>query len=392
MTTTVSVIPAQEATRRLLPFSLMLFLGYLSIGLPLAVLPLHVGKDLSFSSTIVGLVMATQFIATLLTRHVAGHMVDTRGAKPVLIMGTLISSAAAMIYGLSVWIPCGPIGGLIFLLLGRAVLGLGESLLITGILAWSIGAVGPPHAGRAMVWVGIAMFSAMGIGGPIGTDIMHVGGFGIVALVAAILPLAACMMAYAMSPIPLHPGRRLSFFTVVKEIWPFGGALALTTVGFGAMFSFLGLDYAERGWEGASYGLTAFGIAYVTARMVFGSLPDRLGGRRVARVTIPLQAIGLVLLWLAQNSWVALLGCFAMGGGYSLTFPALGVEAIRRVPPQNRGGAMGAYVAFSDIGLGMTGPLAGIIAGYVGYPSVFLLGAVASIVAFFCVTSLKGDG
>jgi predicted MFS family arabinose efflux permease len=60
-------------------------------------------------------------------------------------------------------------------------------------------------------------------------------------------------------------------------------------------------------------------------------------------------------------------------------FPALGVEALKRVPPANRGSAMGAFVAFLDIAYGLAGPAAGIVAGRFGYGAVYLLGAVCAL-------------
>lgn len=60
-----------------------------------------------------------------------------------------------------------------------------------------------------------------------------------------------------------------------------------------------------------------------------------------------------------------------------MAFPGFGVEAIKRAPPQTRGLAMGAYVAFLDIALGISTPLAGALAGATDVASVYLAGAVA---------------
>ena len=58
-----------------------------------------------------------------------------------------------------------------------------------------------------------------------------------------------------------------------------------------------------------------------------------------------IEAAGQVLIWSANSSFVALLGTALAGLGFSLVYPALGVEAIRRAPEQSRGLAMGALLS-----------------------------------------------
>ena len=49
------------------------------------------------------------------------------------------------------------------------------------------------------------------------------------------------------------------------------------------------------------------------------------------------------------------------------------MEAVRRAPRESRGLAMGAYTAFLDLSLGVTGPALGLVAGVAGLGSVFLV-------------------
>src|SRR5205814_1025706 len=116
-------------------------------------------------------------------------------------------------------------------------------------------------------------------------------------------------------------------------------------------------------------------------RVVFGHLPDRIGGARVALVCVLIEAAGLALIWLAPGSTLALVGAVLTGFGYSLVYPGFGVEAIRRAPPESRGLAMGAYTAFLDLALGLANPALGLVAGRAGLPSVFLVSALVVLCA-----------
>ncbi len=94
-----------------------------------------------------------------------------------------------------------------------------------------------------------------------------------------------------------------------------------------------------------------------------------------------IEAAGQLLIWQADHVLMAYAGAALTGFGFSLAFPGFGVEAVRRSLPQSRGAAMGAFVAFLDISLGITGPAAGAIASTAGVSAVYLAGAAAVALA-----------
>ena len=91
---------------------------------------------------------------------------------------------------------------------------------------------------------------------------------------------------------------------------------------------------------------------------------------------------------------MAYAGAAFTGFGYSLCFPGFGVEAVLRAPPQSRGAAMGAFMAFADMALGITGPAAGAIASAAGVNAVYLAGAggvlLSTLVAGYLLANKPG--
>src|SRR6202012_3812534 len=115
-------------------------------------------------------------------------------------------------------------------------------------------------------------------------------------------------------------------------------------------------------------------------RVMLGSLPDRMSGYRVAFWSLIVEALGLVMIYGAHYEIVAFAGALVSGFGCGLVFPALGVEALKRVLPANRGSAMGEFVAFLDIAYGVSGPIAGVIATHLGYAAVYLFGGACALI------------
>jgi MFS family permease len=377
--------PQRGVLLRIAPFVLVIFFAYLTVGMPLAAIPLQVHDVLGFGNLTVGIAVGTQSLATLLTRQFAGVLCDRRGAKFGMLLGAGGSILAGAVYLVSTLSGSAPYVSLGVLLIARLISGLAESLVMTASLAGAISLVGAQNTGKVMVWVGIGMYAAIAFGSPIGVRLMaHQGaaeGFAAVAVGIVVCSMLATAIAAFIKNVARHEGDRLPFKSVIGRVAPFGTGLALATVAFGAIGTFAALDFQSKGWSGAGFALTGFGVAYVFTRIVFGGWPDRFGGARVATWSLLIECAGQVMLWLAPAPAIALLGAILTGAGFSLVFPSFGIEAVKRVPPASRGAALGAYVAFFDIGFGLAGPITGIIAGALGYPSVFAAGAVGAAAA-----------
>ncbi|NHZ64720.1 arabinose transporter [Massilia genomosp. 1] len=370
----------------LLPITLTVFVGFLTLGLALPVLPLHLQSALKMSPLVIGTVIASQFAAALLTRAWAGSMVDTRGAKRAVVIGLALGACSGLAYLASLGAPAG-YAALAVLIGARLLLGCAESLVVTGALGWGVGLAGPSKAGKVMAWVGIAIYGAYAAGAPLGVFVYGRFGFAGIALASVIIALLAlAIVARVPALAPSHKAR-VPFYKVLRAVWLPGLGLALSSMGFCAITAFVALLFSSRGWGDAALAFTSFGVAFIGARLLFGHLPDTLGGARVALVCVLIEAAGQLLMWSAPTALLACLGAAVTGFGYSLAFPGFGVEAVRRAPPQSRASAMGAYVAFLDISLAVCGPLAGLLAMRWDVGSVYLAGAL--VVASSALVALR---
>jgi MFS family permease len=356
-----------------------LFCGYLAVGLPLPVIPLFVHDKLGFSNLIVGLVIGVQFLATVLTRGYAGRLTDQHGGKRSALQGAAVCALGGMLYLVAAMPGFAPAMSLAIVVVGRLVAGFGESQLVTGCVSWSVASVGPQRSGLSMSWTGIAMFAALAIGAPVGMALYQAYGLEMAMVACIAAPLIAAVIAFRERPYASPAGPRLPFYRVIGQIWREGLGLMLQGVGLSGLTAFASLYFAAQRWDHAGLVMTAFGVGFIFVRVVLGSLPDRMSGYRIALWSLVVEAIGQAMLWGAPDEIVALAGALVTGLGCALVFPALGVEALKRTPPANRGSAMGAFVAFLDIAYGLAGPAAGVIAGQFGYAAVYLFGAACAL-------------
>lgn len=366
-------------TLQVVSIVLFTFIGYLNIGIPLAVLPGYVHNHLGYGTVIAGLVISVQYLATLLSRPYASRYIDTRGSKRAVMIGLAGCGLSGVFMLVSTWLTSMPAWSLASLLIGRLVLGSAESLVGSGSIGWGIGRVGAQNTAKVISWNGIASYGAIAIGAPLG--VVMVGHLGVWSLGVSIMLLGALgvLLAWPKLAAPIVSGVRLPFLHVLGRVLPHGTGLALGSIGFGTIATFITLYYATNHWENAALCLSLFGASFISARLLFGNLINRIGGFRVAIACLGVETLGLLLLWLAPNPELALAGAALSGFGFSLVFPALGVEAVNLVPASSRGAAVGAYSLFIDLSLGITGPLVGAVAAGFGFASIFLFAALAAL-------------
>lgn len=204
------------------------FASYLTIGLPLAVLPGYVHDVMGFSAFWAGLVISLQYFATLLSRPHAGRYADLLGPKKIVVFGLCGCFLSGLGYLLAGTTSGWPMVSLLLLCLGRVILGIGQSFAGTGSTLWGVGVVGSIHIGRVISWNGIVTYGAMAIGAPLGVLCYAWGGLQGLALTIMAVALLAIMLALPRPAVKASKGKPM----------PFRGARARLVVRYGAGVGF----------------------------------------------------------------------------------------------------------------------------------------------------------
>jgi predicted MFS family arabinose efflux permease len=313
-----------------------------------------------------------------------------------VVVGLLAAAASGLLYLLSFGFSGTPLTSVAILLLGRALLGGAESFVITAAVSWGLALVDSRSTGKVIAWVGSAMFAAFAIGAPAGAAIYAAHGFAAIALGTTAAPLVTLLLVAPLPTVAPVPRARFSFAKVVHAVWVPGLGSALGSVGFGAVTTFVVLLFAHRGWANGWLAYTAYAVAFIVARIFFSHVADAVGGAKVAMVCALIEALGQALIWLAVRPEMALAGAALTGFGFSLVYPGFGVEAVRRVPAQSRGLAMGAYTAFLDLAQGLASPTLGLIATGTCLNVLFLASAItvlcAALVAWWLMAHPATEG
>jgi MFS family permease len=353
------------------------FCGLVAVGSVLPVLPRYIHGPLDSGDLAVGVVIGAYAITGLLLRPVAGRIADTRGRKQTVLVGAVMVALSGLLY-----LPSLGLAGLIF---ARLLLGAGEGAVYTAGSAWIVDLAPEQRRGQVLGLYGLAVWGGLGVGPLVGELLLDIGSYTTVWIFAAVLPMLGALFALAARD-PFVPRRHAEPHPLIapEAVGP-GFAIALASMGYAAIATFIVLHLEARGIGHGATVFAAFAAMLVLTRLAFGHLPDRVGAAPVAIVATLGEAVGLALIAVAQTLPVALLGGLVMGAAFSLLNPALMLIALGRVSQQARGATMGTYTAFFDAGVGLGAPLAGLVAALAGYEAAFFFAAAVCVASALLV-------
>lgn len=351
-----------------------IFSVFLSLGAVLPVLPIHARDVLNAKDSIIGIIITATAIGAVVMRPIAGNLAEQHGYKFFMLISSLFVAVCGVFYLL-------PLEKITMIFL-RICIGVGEGAVFTAGGIWTVAISPLEKRGKLIGLYGVSMWGGITFGITLGTILNNYMAASAVWLFTIIAPLAGAAII-ALTPCQVKPSGKKQKILFPKETLLPGCSFALAAAGYAGLASFVVFHLEAKDILGGAAVLTAYTASYAGTRVFIGFLPDKYGPRRVAIWAGIVEAMGLLIIAFAPALWIAVIGGLVTGTGFSLLYPSLALIVINNTEEELRGTALGAFTSFWDVGLGLWGPVTGLIAARFGYQYVFITTA-----CFACCAAL----
>jgi MFS family permease len=358
--------------------------GYLALGATLQALPTFVPLRFGGGALASGTAVGVAFFTTALTRPFAGRFADAGRARPVVMLGGVLGALGGLGH---LWAP-----NFSVLIVARLVMGAGEAALFSGALPWVLANAPTTRRGRVAGWFGLSMWGGLAAG-PLLAAVLAVSGFTAVWTAVVMLGLISTALVFSTHGQPAS----ISEISLLPQRWsdvvPSGASLpglvfGLSSYGYGTVAALLVLHLRTDAIGAETYALAVFAAAFLLNRAASSPAVDRFGGRTVAAVSVLIEATGLVLIGIAHNFALALLGVVLAGAGVALMYPSTVAITLDRAGALRPGTSVGVMTSFWDVGILVAGPLGGAIAAGSTYPLAFLVAAANSLLSLAIIMTM----
>jgi predicted MFS family arabinose efflux permease len=339
-------------------------LCFATLGCYASILPGYITRELGHGPSTVGLVMGSTAVVAFFLRPVAGVITDRYGRRPAAVLGGVALGAGPLLL-------LGP-RAIPILIVGRILVGVGDALSNTALMAWAIDIAPPERRGRAMATIGMSIWLGMAIGPQWGVAVHDAWGYDGVWVGAALVGLAAGLIPRLLPAPPAtapaaEEGAAPRGLSLPRGVALPGLVMILSLYGAAVFEAFGILHLVGRGVDdgagfgGAASAFTVIAISCFVARFAGGALCDRIGPRPVGIVAILGLAAGDILISQASTFTAAAAASVVLGAALALIYPALGLIVARTVPAEERGVGIGLFSASMDVAFGLGAVAGGVV-------------------------------
>jgi predicted MFS family arabinose efflux permease len=344
---------------------------FTAAGVAIYTLPLWVTGPIGSDKSGAGLAFGAFAVSALILRPVAGRLADTRGRRPLLVGGALISAVGMLGTAYA--------DNLVLVVLLRLLLGVAEAAFFVASIAALADLAPPSRMGEATSYNSLGLYLGLALGPPLGEMLVRTAGFRAAWYGAAALSLIAAVTAAGIRDLRsgMATGGRIRLI-YWKAVPPALGFFA-SVVAMGALFAFGALQANAVGLMPASTPLFVYGLVVVAGRMSLARFLDRLPALLLGAGALVIIAGGLVIMAFWNTPLGMVVGAAVFALGVTLSTPAFFSAIFATAQPSERGAASGTASVFLDLAMGGGPMLLGLAAQAGGIPFAFELAAAVAL-------------
>ncbi|WP_349527717.1 MFS transporter [Reichenbachiella sp. MALMAid0571] len=331
-----------------------------------------------------GLIIALFTVTAGLSRPFSGKLADKVGRVPVMVVGALVSSIAALLYPV--------VSGVIGFFALRFFHGFSTGFKPTGTSAYVADIVPFNRRGEAMGFVGFFSSLGMAAGPAIGAYLASHFSLNTMFYFSSGFALSSVLVLAGMKETLKSPEKlRLSHFFINKSelfepkvITP-SLVMMLSVFSFGTILTVIPdlSDHLQISNRGLFF--TYFTIASLLVRIIAGKASDKFGRIPVLKVGGLILALSMILLANTEGNLLFVLSAVFFGFGMGICSPTIFAWTIDMSDEKHRGRGIATMYIALEVGIG----LGAFISGWVfsndinNIAMVFYIPAVLVLIGFF---------
>ena len=358
------------------------FLIFIGFEMLLPILPAYL-LSINASSIQVGLVTTIFTIGAILIRPFVGYyLIDNKG-KHLAIGACVTLLIITMLY---------PFLNIIWLfLLLRFFHGVAWGVSTTANSTMVVDLIPKARLGEGMGYFSISTTVGAIIAPSIGILLYNAFSFQMLIYSSVILSLLAIVgLQFVHSSTPVKYEKRP--FRFVEAIFEkdvrFQALLTvITTLGFGAIITFLVLYGEQKGIEHIFLFFLINATVSTLLRPFTGKWFDKNGPWSIIIVSAILGFLSLVVLSYTTNNLMLIIAAILFGAGYGTMMPCLQTWTVQKVDEAKSGAANATFLSSFDVGVGISAFVLGILAEWISLEIIFRLVSLSFIIVGILVST-----
>ena len=339
-----------------------------------------------------GLASSIFIVGALIARIFAGALIEKIGRKKMLYFGLLLFLVATFFYFFS--------STLTILLIVRFVHGLAFGLSATAMNTTVMDSLPIERRGEGTGYFSLSSTAATAFGPFIGILLLNKYDMNTIFIYAFIMTILAFILAFIAkvkeADITLEERKAIQVSFKLNqllslEVLPIAGLTLLMGVCYASIMSFINIYAKEINLVTAgTYFFLVYGAFLFISRPVAGKVLDAKGDNIVIFPAIFMFSVSLLLLSVAETSFIFLLAAVFSALGFGTYLSCAQVVASKVAPRKKIGLAVSTFYIGLDTGVGIGPVVLGLLLPYTGYQNMYFYLAILVFFLLFVYYVIHG--